>query len=650
MSILPPEKKYDYAKLGLKVGLEIHQQLKTKKKLFCRCPNEMLGTKEPDFMIKRTFRPVLGEMGVFDEGMLLEFEKGMTVAYEGYNSNTCTYEYDDTPPFHCDAEAMDVAWEIASLLKMNFIEEMHVCRKNYLDGSVPAGFQRTMIVAKDGQYPVSDSKNVRIDIICLEEDAARKIKTEERTVFYRLDRLGIPLVEITTKPDINDPKEAREAAFRLGLLLRSTGKVHKVIGSIRQDINVSIKDGTRIEIKGVQKLDQIPILIDHEIERQIKLVEIKKELATRGATPQEITSQEPHDLSELLKKTTWKMVATGLKKGEKLVGIKVPKFAGLLGKEVQYDRRLGTEVKDRVKIITGLGGIIHSDEDLPKKYDGIKDDEISTIRENLEIQDGDAFILVLGSEDTTARAMVQVKSRLKDAFQGPPAETRRALENGNTEFMRKLQGGARLYPDTDSVAIPIDIERVKKIQVNLKGYPWDMKEEIATQYGISHDFVQKLILSGDIDVFLEVVKIDPKFATLAATTLLETVTALRREGKPVENLDTPHFLELFKMLNEGKLGKEAFQDVLGAIAENPDQKITKIVGQTVGKAVGDEDLAKIIQETIIQDQEIIKSSGQRAYGAIMGDVMKKVRGKIDGKKVSTMLKEKLNNYLKEASK
>ncbi len=643
-----PEKKYDYAKLGLKVGLEIHQQLKTKKKLFCRCPNEMLGTKEPDFMIKRTFRPVLGEMGVFDEGMLLEFEKGMTVAYEGYTSNTCTYEYDDTPPFQCDAEAMDVAWEIGSLLKMNLIEEMHVCRKNYLDGSVPAGFQRTMVVAKDGQYPVSDSKNIRIDIICLEEDAARKIKTEDRTNYFRLDRLGIPLVEVTTKPDINDPNEAREAAFRLGLLLRSTGKVHKVIGSIRQDINISIKEGTRIEIKGVQKLDWIPILIDHEIERQIKLAEVKKDLLNKGATGQEIISQEPRDLSELLKKTTCKMVASGLKKGEKLFGIKVQKFAGLLGKEVQYNRRLGTEVSDRVKVITGLKGIIHSDEDLPKY--GFKEEEISAIRENLEIHDGDAFILVLGPEETTARAMVQVKGRLEEAFQGVPPETRRALENGNTEFMRKLQGGARLYPDTDSIAIPLDMKRVKEIQANLKGYPWDMKEEIATQYGISPDFVQKLILSGDIDVFLEIVKIDPKFATLAATILLETVTALRREGKPVENLDTPHFLELFRMLNNGKLGKEALQDVLGAIAENPDEKITKIVGQTVGKAVGDEDLAKIIQETIIQDKDIIKASGPRAFGAVMGDVMKKVRGKIDGKKVSAMLKEKLDKFLKEVGK
>ncbi len=643
-----PEKKYDYAKLGLKVGLEIHQQLKTKKKLFCRCPNEMLGTKEPDFIIKRTFRPVLGEMGVFDEGMLLEFEKGMTVAYEGYTSNTCTYEYDDTPPFHCDEEAMDVAWEIASLLKMNLIEEMHVCRKNYLDGSVPAGFQRTMVVAKDGQYPVSDSKNVRIDIICLEEDAARKIKTEDRTNYFRLDRLGIPLVEVTTKPDINDPYEAREAAFRLGLLLRSTGKVHKVIGSIRQDINVSIKDGTRIEIKGVQKLDWIPVLIDHEIERQIKLAEIKKELANKGATGQDIISQEPRDLSELLKKTTCKMVATGLKKGEKLLGIKVPKFASLLGKEVQYNRRLGTEVSDRVKIITGLKGIIHSDEDLPKY--GFKDEEISAIRENLGVQDGDAFILVLGPEETTARAMVQVKGRLEEAFQGVPPETRKALENGNTEFMRKLQGGARLYPDTDSIAIPLDMKRVKKIQANLKGYPWDMKEEIATQYGISPDFVQKLILSGDIDIFLEIVKIDPKFATLAATTLLETVTALRREGKSVENLDTPHFLELFRMLNEGKLGKEAMQDVLGIIAENPDEKITKKKKKKVGDAMGDEELAKIIQETLIKDKDLIKTMGERAFQAVMGDVMKRVRGKVDGKKVAKMVKEMLDKFMKEAGK
>ncbi|MFW9818516.1 MAG: hypothetical protein ACFFE5_02805 [Candidatus Thorarchaeota archaeon] len=259
--------EFDYEKLGLKCGLEIHQQLDTQKKLFCRCPAELQGTREPDFTIKRAMRPVLGELGVYDKAMLTEYEKGMGIIYEGYNDVVCTYELDDTPPFSCNPEARMVALQIAMLLNANIIEEMHVCRKNYLDGSVPSGFQRTMILGTDGYVMLESGKKIRIEILSLEEEAARKIKTENKMNYFRLDRLGIPLVEVTTKPDINTPEECRECAERIGLLLWSTN-VKKVLGSIRQDVNVSIEAGTRIEIKGVQKLGWIPILINHEISRQ----------------------------------------------------------------------------------------------------------------------------------------------------------------------------------------------------------------------------------------------------------------------------------------------------------------------------------------------------------------------------------------------
>jgi len=232
-------------------------------------------------------RPVLGEMGTFDKAMLTEYEKNISIEYECYNDAICTYELDETPPFSCNSEARKIALKIALLLNSNIVEEMHVCRKNYLDGSVPAGFQRTMILGTDGFVMLKTGKKVGIEILSLEEDSARKIKTFNKTNYFRLDRLGIPLVEITTKPDINNPEECRECAERLGLLLWSTN-VKKVLGSIRQDINVSIKKGTRIEIKGVQKLDWIPTLINHEISRQIGLLDVKEELERRKLTERDV--------------------------------------------------------------------------------------------------------------------------------------------------------------------------------------------------------------------------------------------------------------------------------------------------------------------------------------------------------------------------
>jgi len=353
---------FDYDELGLICGLEIHQQLDTKTKLFCRCPSKLQGTRAPDFNIMRYMRPVLGEMGTFDKAMLTEYKKGKTIIYEGYNDVICTYELDDTPPFSCNEEARKIVLKIALLLNANIIEEMHVSRKNYLDGSVPSGFQRTMILGTDGYITLKNDKKIRIDILSLEEEAARKIKTDNKTNFYKLDRLGIPLVEVTTKPDINTPEECRECAERIGLLLWITN-VKKVLGSIRQDVNVSIKSGTRIEIKGVQKLSWIPLLINHEISRQLNLIEIREELKNRKVSEKDIP-KEPVDLTSLMAKSKSKFIATSIKSGKKLYGFNFKGFKGIFGKELMEDYRFGTELSSKVKVISGIKGIIHSDENL----------------------------------------------------------------------------------------------------------------------------------------------------------------------------------------------------------------------------------------------------------------------------------------------
>ncbi|GAG29449.1 unnamed protein product, partial [marine sediment metagenome] len=241
----------------------------------------------------------------------------------------------------------------------------------------------------------------RIDILSLEEEAARKIKTENKTNFFRLDRLGIPLVEVTTKPDINTPNECRECAERIGLLLWSTN-VKKVLGSIRQDVNVSIVKGTRIEIKGVQKLRWIPILINHEISRQLGLLEIKDELEKRKLNEKDILNK-PVDLSDSLTKTKSSFIDKGIKSGKKLYGINFRGFKDLFGKELMEDYRFGTEVSNKVKLISGLKGIIHSDEDL-SKYN-LTNEDVNKIKEKLDTKENDCFVLVLGSKKEVNKSM-----------------------------------------------------------------------------------------------------------------------------------------------------------------------------------------------------------------------------------------------------
>jgi len=635
--------EFDYEKLGLLCGLEIHQQLDSKTKLFCRCPAELQGTREPDFTLKRFMRPVLGEMGTYDEAMLTEYEKEMTIVYEGYNDVICTYELDETPPFECNDEARKIAIKIALLLNSNIIEEMHVCRKNYLDGSVPCGFQRTMILAKDGYLELENGKKIGIDILCLEEDAARKIITKEKTNFFRLDRLGIPLVEITTKPDINDPMECRECAERLGLLLWST-KVKKVLGSIRQDVNVSIKAGTRIEIKGVQKLDWIPILINHEVSRQLNLVEIKEELQKRNLKEEDLP-KKPIDLSKVMAKTKCGFIIKGIKSGKKLYGINFTGFNGLLGKELMEDYRFGTEIASKVKSISGLKDLIHSDEDL-KKYK-FSDEDIKTLKDNLNTKQGDCFILVLGNKKEVDKAFKIIINRVKYAFKGVPPETRRALENGNTEFLRELHGGARLYPDTDSQAIINYNDEIKAIKGDLPEYTWDVIKNYSKKFKIEERFIKDLIFTGNLTIFNDLIEIYPDNPTLIITTLLETSTALRRDGKDIENITETNYKDIFTLLKKKEIGKEAIEEMMSLKADSPELSIEQIKENLKIESISVEDLKKIIDEIVKNNLDLIKEKEMRAMGPLMGEVMKKVRGKIDGAIVSKELKNALQTKLKE---
>ncbi len=635
--------KFDYEELGLICGLEIHQQLDTDKKLFCRCPSKLQGTRAPDFNTMRYMRPVLGEMGTFDKAMLTEYKKGKTIIYEGYNDVICTYELDDTPPFSCNEEARKIALELALLLNANIIEEMHVSRKNYLDGSVPSGFQRTMILGTDGYIALENNKKIRIDILSLEEEAARKIKTENKTNFYRLDRLGIPLVEVTTKPDINTPEECRECAERIGLLLWMTN-VKKVLGSIRQDVNVSIKSGTRIEIKGVQKLSWIPLLINHEISRQLGLIEIREELKNRGVNEKDLP-KGPVDLTSLMAKTKSKFIASGLKSGKRLHGFNFKDFKGIFGKQLMEDYRFGTEVSSKVKVISGLKGIIHSDENL-ENYT-LSKDEIQKIQNKLNSKENDCFVLILGTNKELNKAADIIINRIEYVFKGVPPETRKALENGTTEFLRELHGGARLYPDTDSPAIMNTAEEIIKIRNTLPNYPWDIIEDYAKKYKVEQSSIKDLIFKGKLSLFDSLIEIYPEKPSIVLNTLLNKAKAIKREGRKIENITNDDYIKIFQELKNENIGKEAIEDIMRLKADSPNLSIEQSIEKLHLETLSFDDLKIIIKEIVDKNIKIIKEKGMRSMGPLMGEVMKKVRGKIDGEIVSKELKLQITNKLKE---
>ncbi len=621
----------DYRALGLKVGLEIHQQLATRK-LFCEC--ESVLVEEPGgIRFRRRLRPTQSEMGEIDAAALEEAKRRLTFVYEA-TPNSCLVEADEEPPHPPNPEALDIALEIALLLDADPVNEVDFMRKIVIDGSNTSGFQRSGLVALDGRLEVN-GKRIGVPTILLEEDAARKLGEAGAEVVYRLDRLGIPLVEIATTPDIETPEEAREVALAFGSLLRATRKVKRGIGTIREDVNVSIEGGARIEIKGVQELRLIATFVEKEVERQVILLNIAAELKRRNATSVPV---ELRDLTPLFRETGSKVVQTALKKGGVVLGWALPGFAGLL------KGKLGPELAAHARV-AGVAGIFHSDE-LPGY--GITSSELDAVRKALGLGVSDACVLVAEEETKARAAFDEMGARAIAGIRGVPPETREPRPDGTTEYSRPLPGKARMYPETDVPPIRVTAERLRRIREHLPERPDVTVARLAREYGIHEQQARQLVQEGS-DAAFEMIADEFGEAKLVASVLLYTFGELRREGFDVDGIPVDHVRELFSLMKAGRFAKEALPGLVRemARARSRASEAIAVLGVT---QLSRQDLESIVDEVLRASQDLIASRGEAAEKALMGEIMKRVRGRADGKLVSQLLHDRLEAHLKKKPK
>ena len=486
--------EFDYRTLGLVCGIEIHQQLDSASKLFCGCPTKLREVGDSDFEFFRYLRPARSELGEIDRAALEEVLVSRKFIYKSYDT-TCLVEADEEPPREINPEAMEISLIIAKLLKMRIVDEVQTMRKTVIDGSNTSGFQRTAYIASDGYIETASGK-VGIGILCLEEEAARIIDDRGDELVYSLDRLGIPLVEIGTAPDIISPAHARESAQILGMILRSTGRVKRGLGTIRQDVNVSIKGGSRVEVKGVQDLNLIDKIVELEALRQVRLLEIRDELQRRKAS----ADGQVTDVTHLFTSTGSKVVKSSMKNRGVVLACVLKGFDGLVGKEVQPGRRLGTELSDRAKR-AGVGGIFHTDE-LPAY--GITTEEVAAVRDLLNASDEDCVVMVTAPMDRAQKALQGVAARAREALAGVPEETRRALPDGASEYMRPLPGSARMYPETDVPSVVIDDQMLNKLVL-----PELFAERAARferDYGLNQELSKVMAASPNYQLFEDIQK------------------------------------------------------------------------------------------------------------------------------------------------
>ena len=518
----------DYDAIGLVSGLEIHQQLDTRTKLFCGCPTAVRPVEEHDGEFCRYLRATASELGEIDRAAEEEMKQVRRFRYLAYDT-TCLVENDDEPPSPLNEEALGVTLEVARTFGMTPIEQVHVMRKLVIDGSNTSGFQRTALVAVGGVLPNGGV----VESICLEEEAAQRVED----ACFSLDRLGIPLVEITTSPCLHSPEEVRDTAAYIGMVLRSTGRVKRGIGTIRQDLNVSIRDGARVEIKGVQELDLIAEVVRREVARQQGLLAIRAELGERGASVED----EPVDVTDLFRGTK----SSVLKKAPVVLALLLRGFAGLVGRELQPGRRLGSELSDYAKKC-GIGGIFHTDE-LPAY--GVTGDEVAALRSALGADDTDCVVLVAATRQKAECAVRQVVRRARLAFEGVPEETRKMLEGGSTAYMRPLPGAARMYPETDVLPVQITAERWASVRAP------ELLTERERRYAdgvrpLPRDRASARLLGAAPPLRRGGLAAESS-PGLAARTVLATLKELSRDGVDVERIADANVIEILGAVEAG---------------------------------------------------------------------------------------------------
>ena len=618
----------DYISIGLRSGLEIHQQLNTKKKLFCRCP-VLQYSQLFDAQILRHMRPTLSELGEYDGTALMEFKTKKEIIYQINKDTVCTYEMDDTPPFELNSQALDIALEITMLLNCKLISEVHIQRKQYLDGSIPAGFQRTTILGVDGWIPYKD-RRIGIIQLGLEEDACREVSDIGHDRVYLTDRLGIPLIETVTAPEMVTPYEVAEVAVILSNLARASGKVRRGIGAARQDVNVSVTGGQRVEIKGVSRIPTIPLLVHNEAFRQVMLLSIKTELSNRGITDSSFESFS-FNITESLADTQYRPAAEALLNGSELHAVVLRGYRGILSTVTQSGQTFATEISDRVRVIACLDrlpNITHSD----SEERNFSASEWEIIRKSTGAFENDCIVVVWGIGKDISTAVSEITIRAREAIDGVCNETRQSFPDGTNGFERILPGPNRMYPDTDLPPIAISADHMERISSALPERPWDRKKRYTSE-GVPEESARQMSISSLRDIFDRAVKETPYSSGILAHFFLSTLSHLKKRGEAPDLTDDVLILSLSEAGRRG-LPIEAAAHILEN-ASGSELKNISLAADEIEMPCSNT-LRKSVKQLLsgIESSEIEQDAVMRF---IIGRVRLGFDGLIDGKEVTEIV-------------
>ncbi len=566
-----------------------------------------------------------------------------TIKYHSSYTASCLVEADEEPPHEINRNAMDTALIISLALNSNIIDEINVMRKIVIDGSNTSGFQRTMLISYGGHLQVN-GKKIGVQTICLEEDSGKLLSDNGKFKEYGLDRLGIPLIEIALEPVIGTPTEIVKIALTLGRLLRASKRVARGLGSIRQDVNISINNGKGIvEIKGVQRLDQLIKVIEYETIRQHGLILIAEKMNRERKTNDIVIGDKILDITSIFKNSSSKIVQKVISNnGNIFMAIRVKGFKGLFGFEPYPGIRIGKQLVELVRFYE-FGGLFHSDE-LPNY--GITDMEVKKINEILDIDTSkDGFIILGGPREKMSIAISAICERLNNFSSGVPSETRAATFDGKTIYSRPKPGSARMYPETDISPFKITNDILVPLKEKVPKSWNETISYLAKKYQLNENLAEKIFDSNYFEIFevlSSLTKVSPSFI---ASKLTESILNLERQGYDSSILNNNILLDIFTRLDSGLIAKESISLIMEKLMNRTTKSVDESIKVLGIKSISDEELEKIIDKIIEDNIMIIQEKGMDATSALMGKSMTVLRGKVNGKKINDLINNKLSVIL-----
>jgi glutamyl-tRNA(Gln) amidotransferase subunit E len=648
----------EYHTLGYISGLEVHQQLLTRTKLFCRCPAGH-RVERVDAEVLRHMRPTLSELGEYDGTALMEFKTRKEIIYLLERSTVCTYEMDDTPPFEIDEEAVRIAVELAMLCNLNLVSELHVMRKQYLDGSIPTGFQRTAMVGLSGVIPfrvpeLGVDRELRIRQLSLEEDSCREASDIGHRITFRTDRLGMPLTEVVTEPDLLTPLELQAGARLIAQIARATGKVRRGPGAARQDVNVSVAGGRRIEIKGVHHHRGLPQLVHNEAFRQLNLLRIRAELIRRGVQRAWFDGSATGpagreddglaiDASGLLRRSGYGPLRRALERGEAARAVRLPGFAGILDYRTQPGLTFAHELAERVRVIA-------CPPDRPfMAYDGAEDATLgqrhwAELRRALGAGQDDAIVVVWAPAHDALTAAREIVIRACEALDGVPAETRQAFRDGTTGFERILPGPDRMYPDTDTPPLPLSDALIAEVAAAKGEAPWRRAERYAA-LGLGPGMAGRLATAPWADLFD---RLDPRAGDVARRVagVLERRIPFHTRSRagaawPAERPPADRIAALVRALEQGALRPTALVLALDDLLTEPDSPAADLLARYRPLAPDAPEVREQIRSVAARAHVLDTTDPDAALRWAMGEGMRTLRGRVDPEDLAAGLTEAL---------